>query len=332
MDRPNAINDVSERQLGLVLVDDVRALGMTRAAVRHRVAIDEYERLTRRVLRRRGAPRSDRQRVLAAILDASPGAFACGRTAAASWGVTGYRLTPVHVARPKGLSGRRTAMATLHEIARLSEQHVTVLHGVPIVRPEVVVLQLCGSEHPARAERTLDNLWRRRLVSARSLRRTLDELAAQGRNGVRVLRELVDERGDDYVPPASSLEGRFAEVLERAGQTPMRRQVDSGGDRWVGRVDFRDEDLPLLVEVQSETYHLALTDGRDDEVRLAALRGAGFEVVEVTDAQVWHRPDEVVDAVCEARRRLREQPAFVRGNGRSSSRSREQNQNPEGRQ
>src|SRR5918995_2643791 len=151
-------------------------------------------------------------------------------------------------------------------------------------------------------------------------------------NGVRVLRELLDERGDDYVPPASSLEGSFAEVLERAGQTPMRRQVDSGGDRWVGRVDFRDEDLPLLVEVQSETYHLALTDARDDEVRLAALRGAGFEVVEVTDAQVWHRPDEVVDAVCEARCRLREQPAFVRGSGRSSSRSREQNQNPEGRQ
>ena len=201
MDRANAINDVSERQLGLVLVDDVRALSMTRAAVRHRVASDEYERVTRRVLRRRGAPRSDRQRVLAAVLDASPGAFACGPTAAASWGVTGYRLTPVHVARPKGLSGRRTAMATLHEIARLRERHVTVLHGVPIVRPEVVVLQLCGSEHPARAERTLDNLWRRRLVSARSLRRTLDELAAQGRNGVRVLRELLDERGDDYVPP-----------------------------------------------------------------------------------------------------------------------------------
>ena len=133
-------------------------------------------------------------------------------------------------------------------------------------------------------------------------------------------------------PNAINNEGRFAEVLERAGQTPMRRQVDSGGDRWVGRVDFRDEDLPLLVEVQSETYHLALTDARDDEVRLAALRGAGFEVVEVTDAQVWHRPDEVVDAVCEARRRLREQPAFVRGSGRSSSRSREQNQNPEGRQ
>jgi very-short-patch-repair endonuclease len=223
-------------------------------------------------------------------------------------------------------------MATLHEIARLREQHVTVLHGVPIVRPEVVVLQLCGSEHPARAERTLDHLWRRRLVSARSLRRTLDELAAQGRNGVRVLRELLDERGDDYVPPASSLEGRFAEVLERAGQAPMRRQVDSGGDRWVGRVDFRDEDLPLLVEVQSETYHLALTDARDDEVRLAALRAAGFEVVEVTDAQVWHRPDEVVDAVCAARRRLRERAAFVRGNGRSSSRSREQNQNHEGEQ
>jgi very-short-patch-repair endonuclease len=72
----------------------------------------------------------------------------------------------------------------------------------------------------------------------------------------------------------------------------------------VGRVDFRATDLPLIVEVQSETYHTALTDVRDDEVRLAALRAAGFTVVEVTDAQVWHQPDEVVARIREVVRNL----------------------------
>ena len=56
-------------------------------------------------------------------------------------------------------------------------------------------------------------------------------------------------------------------------------------------------DCPLVVEVQSEAYHSALVDKQQDEQRLAALRAAGFEVVEVTDEQVWHHPDEVVAAV-----------------------------------
>jgi very-short-patch-repair endonuclease len=117
-----------------------------------------------------------------------------------------------------------------------------------------------------------------------------------------VLRTLLDERGDDYVPPASNLECRFAAVIARAGLPEMRRQVDSGGDAWVGRVDFRDARLPLIVEVQSERYHTALTDQQADGVRLAALRVDGFEVVEVTEDQVWHRPEEVVRLIEDARR------------------------------
>jgi hypothetical protein len=150
----------------------------------------------------------------------------------------------------------------------------------------------------------LDNLWRRRLVSGCSLLRTLDELASSGRNGVRVMRELLEERGEHYVPPASNLERRFATILQREGDPSLRPQVDSGEDRWVGRVDFRDPQLPLVVEVQSETYHSSLVDSEHDERRLAALRAAGFTVVDVTDEQVWHRPSEVVEAVRAARNRL----------------------------
>ncbi|MGH9216821.1 MAG: hypothetical protein ACRDZS_11235 [Acidimicrobiales bacterium] len=312
------IHQMSQRQLGLIFVDDARSSGMTRSSLRHSVASGRLERVTRRVYRVPGVPPSDTQSVLAAVLDASPGAFACGPTAAALWGVAGYGLLPTHVARPEGLSNRRTELATVHEIVRLRPAHVTILDQVPVVRPEVVVLQLCASEHPARAERALDSMWRRRLLSARSLRRTLVELAVQGRSGVRLLRELLDERGDDYVPPDSNLERRFEVVLERASEPAMRRQVDSGGGCWVGRVDFRDEQLPLIVEVQSERYHSALVDRHDDEVRLAALRAAGFEVVEVTEGQVWHRPAEVVEAVRSARRRLN--TVSRPGNGRSGGR------------
>lgn len=292
---------LSERQHGLALADDARAGGLDRRQVRRLAAAGRVDRVSPRVLRSPGSPRTDRQTVLAAVLDAAPGAVASGATAAALWGVAGFRLLPVHITRPRGVSGRRSTLAVLHEVRGLGPHHITVLDGIPVLRPERTVLDLCATEPLGRVARALDDLWRRRLLSGPSLRALVDELSSRGRRGLTIARALLDERGDDYVPPASNLEMRFARVVAEAGLPAFRRQVDSGGDRWVGRVDFRDETLPLIVEVQSERYHSALTDRAHDVARLAALRSAGFVVVEVTEEQVWHRPAEVVAAVHRAR-------------------------------
>ncbi len=301
------MHEAGELQHGLVLVDETRRAGVTADGLLHAMRSGSVDRVTGRVLRFPGTPRTLHQRVLAAVLDAAPGAFASGHTAAALWGVSGYRALPVHVTRSRGVTGRRSQLAVLHEVKRMLPHHVTVLDGIPIVRPERLTLELCASEHPQRAARALDDMWRRRLLSGPSLRRFVAEVRGRGRPGLRVLRELLDERGDDYVPPASNLERRFATIVAEADLPEMRRQVDSGGAEWVGRVDFRDRELPLLVEIQSERYHRALTDTQDDDARLCALRDAGFTVVEITDEQVWHRRGEVVRLVGDARRRLLEQ-------------------------
>lgn len=88
----------------------------------------------------------------------------------------------------------------------------------------------------------------------------------------------------------------------------MLRQVNVGAEDWVGRVDFRDPDLPLVVEVNSERYHAALSDGRADAARYAKLRAAGFVVLVFTDDQVWRHPREVLAQVVGARRHLRGRP------------------------
>src|SRR3546814_8936301 len=89
----------------------------------------------------------------------------------------------------------------------------------------------------------------------------LEVMAQRGRPGIRTMRQVLATRGLDYVPPASNLEARFEQILLQAGDAPMRRQVDIGdGDRWIGRVDFRDAELPLIVEIQSERFHASLID------------------------------------------------------------------------
>lgn len=299
-----ALYELATRQHGLVTPTDARLLGFSRMALRHRIARGDWILDGPRVLRRSGSPATPAQRLLAAVYDAGPGAHLSHGSAAAWWGLPGFDLLTLDMTRPRGITATTTTRARLHTVVNLRAEHVTVLDGVPIVRPERLVLELCAVLHPGRAARAFDSAWSRRLLSGPSTRTVLDELAASGRAGVVALRQLLDERGKDYVPPATNLESRAGQILADAGYE-MRRQVDSGGERWVGRVDLRCVDLPVVVEVQSERYHTALCDRVADARRLAALRAAGFGVAEVWDVDVWHHPTIVVEEVAAARRLAR---------------------------
>jgi very-short-patch-repair endonuclease len=232
--------------------------------------------------------------------------------AAAWWGLPGFDLRTIDVTRPRGLTGAPVLFADrIHKVLTLTADQVTMLDGVPIVRPERLILELCATAHPARAERALDTAWAKGLCSGSSLRRTHGELAASGRAGIVIMRGLLEARPPGWIPPASGLESRFMAVAREACLGEWRRQVDLGSaEHWCGRVDFVSTDLPLVVEVQSERYHSALTDQAHDLARRAVLDSAGFTVVEVWDTQLWHAKHEVVAAVRDGKHR-----ATVRAHG-----------------
>lgn len=291
-------------QHSLVAVWQANAVGFDRDGVRHLVASGRFTRRGRYVLAVPGVPDSPARRAMQAVLACGLGSVLSHIAAAAWWGLPGFDLLkPIHVTRARGVTGRPApAGVKLHQVVTLLPQHITVLNGIPVVRPERLILEICGSAHPLRAERALDNAWSRRLLSGDSCRRVLDELAASGRNGVCLLRELLDARGPGYVPPASNLEARFEHIMRQAGITTLRRQVDTGdAERWIGRVDFRDSEVPLIVEVQSELHHAALIDEIADAQRIAALKAAGFVVQPVWDVDIWHHPNQVVHDVRLAR-------------------------------
>jgi very-short-patch-repair endonuclease len=127
----------------------------------------------------------------------------------------------------------------------------------------------------------------------------LEAMAASGRNGIVLFRQLLEKRPDDYVPPASNLEGRVKDILAGARLGEWRRQVDTGGETWTGRVDFRHAVLPAIIEVQSERYHKALTNEADDERRIKQLKADGFAVAEVWDTEVWLHKHVVIAAARE---------------------------------
>ncbi len=295
MDRTDHL-DLAATQHGVVARCQLIELGWGYGEIAWLVGSGQWERVTSTVLRRKGSPATDRQAAVEAVLDAGPRARLSHYSAGRIWGLKGCSLRPFQAVRA-ATTTRVSTLASVRRLEHLPDRWVTNLDGIPIVRPELLAMQLFDVCSPTRAATLTDRLWSYRLLSGRSIKALLDEFGRRGRNGTAGLREYFDVRGIDYVPPASGLEGRAMELLAEA-DIPMERQVDTGDDdRWIGRVDFRHPTLPLVLEIQSELHHAALVDKESDEARIKALEAAGFIVCEATDDMVWSRPGEFVAKV-----------------------------------
>jgi very-short-patch-repair endonuclease len=290
--------DLAARQRGFIRTDDAHLLGVSDKSRRGWVKRNEWERDGKRLLHRTGSPLDNGARLMRAVLDAGAGTVVGAEPASAWWGLPGYDLREIVLLRPRGITGAASSFgATIHEVLDLSTNQVTVLDGIPIVRPERLAFDLMASGNTKRAARAIETAWAKRLLSGASLRATFDELAGRGRKGTVAMREFLETHPVDWVPPASNLEARFASIMSGAGLGEWKRQIDLGASHWVGRVDFLHTRLPVVVEVQSERYHTALLDQAADAERKAQIEAAGFVVVEVWDIWVWHDRPRVIAEV-----------------------------------
>ncbi len=123
------------------------------------------------------------------------------------------------------------------------------------------------------------------------------ELFEHGRTGSALMRRLLADRDAGYIPAASGLEGRFLALLLAAGLELPERQVDLGGEGWVGRVDFYYRHLRLVIEIDSDIHHTSKLDRQSDARRDAALAAAGFTVLRIDEHEVWGRPQVAVAKV-----------------------------------
>jgi very-short-patch-repair endonuclease len=303
------LRELAAGQHGLVANRQAFAMGLSPEGLRHRLARGDWTRASSRVIALVGAPSTSLRPHMLAALHHGPDAFVSHVSALAAWGLPGFDLREQNVIVRRGRN-RDTPVGRVHSSTTLTDRHITSLQGVPIVTPIRAIFDVAGIIHPGRVERALDNAWARRLISYALLQRTLEELARRGRPGIAIMRELAEARPADYRPPGSNTERRVNDLLDQASQRRLRRQVNAGNERdWIGRVDLVDDELPLIVEVQTELFHGSKADAEADRIRIAKLRAAGFEVVEVWESDAWRDGDVVVQKVMSARRRLQKRLA-----------------------
>ncbi len=301
----DALRALARRQHGVVSRQQLTELGFTRPAVGRAVASGHLERVTARVLRLGGSPSSAPQRALIAALDAR-GVVAL-YSAASMWHAPGFTLEPVHTLSTRRPHRDVRPTGRMHSSVRLEEVDITTLDGIPITTPVRTLLDLAGHIHPVRLSQLCDRMLTNRLLRLEVLHAMGTRLPPRGgAPGNSEFRKLLLARPEGYRPAESNLEQRFEWILKEAGERRFERQADVGDDDgWIGRVDFVDRDLRVIVEVQSALFHSGLVDRERDARRLARLRQAGWIVVEVTDHEVWHRKDLVIARIRTARAHAR---------------------------
>lgn len=304
---------MSSGQEGLVARFQLPLMGCTYDDWRYACRSARWALLSPRVLALRGAPPTEAQRVMAAILDTSPGSFLHGPSSLAWLGLPGFGLRQIEVARPRGLRSATSDLATIHRLRAIRAHDIIVVRGVVTeTAMRAIWCEAAKYASPERQDigamrigRLLDNAHKLHLATWEGLNELVDDIHERGRAGTVIMRALADARPPGSSPTESGNEDRLEKILADAGAASLRRQVPLGGHEPIGRCDHRDRTLPLAVEVNSELHHTTPSDVADDIRRYQRLNEADFTVGVVWERDLWSHPHDAVRTIAEARRLAR---------------------------
>ena len=305
MDIDQIISSIAEKHLGLVPSSALRDAGISRKARARRVRRGQLEVWSPRVLRVTGTEPTELQRVRAGTLDVVGGAVASFLTAAWLWGFPGFVLRGIEVTARRR-QHRTSRLAFVHQPVKLLPHHVTIWKGIPVTSVGRTLWDLASVIHPMRWVRLADSVCTKSPAALVQLHRMLRELGGRGVPGTVLVREFLSTRPVGIRVAPSGYQARFEEIMVNAGITGLRREIDVGGQSWIGRVDYRCEVTGALIEVDSAIHHTSPTDVAADAERDAAALAAGFpEVVRVDADELYPHPHIAVSQLRQLRSRYR---------------------------
>ena len=293
--RPDTYGRIAERaqsQLGLVSWHDLRAIDVRADAFRR---LPGWEARCPHVFAHTSAPRTWRQDVVAAVLDAPSDGVATSRTAARLFGVPGYqRHLTAHVLVKRGRHRRRLCHGVLHETFWLPHHHRDVQQDIPVVAVRRLPFELAPVLAPSALRWVIDFCINERGLTVDTLALTVAELCRSGRPGSAEMRRQVDDLAPGYVPPNSILAAKYRDLCLAHGIPPGEVEVHTGDERWIGRVDVLYRGRKVIVELDSRRWHNTRDGFESDRERTNALVLAGWRVVRITWRMLHDHPERVV--------------------------------------
>jgi very-short-patch-repair endonuclease len=275
---------VTARQHALITLPQVREIvpkTVVDRFVHWRLTKGLWRSPERGVYANAGSPETWRQRLLAGALTLGPTGVAGTQSAAALFGVPGFREQPIELLVLRPAQGK-PRHGIVFQTKLLPPSHCTIVDAIPVTALPRTIFDLAGHHRMGRVARALDHSLAYGLAPVERFWDVFFDLATRGRRGTQVMRSLLNERAGTYVAPASELETLFRDLVKRHRLPVPRSQVDVGDDEgWIGRVDFLFSG-GLVVETDGRRYHSTLLDGYADAARDDRLRRSGRRVLRFT--------------------------------------------------
>jgi predicted transcriptional regulator of viral defense system len=282
------VSALAARQWGVVSLDELRACGLDRNAVRTRVARGWLHAVHRGVYAVGHVQLPTVGRFLAAVKACGAGAVLSHFAAAALLGFVRWdrRLIEVTVA---GNATRTHPGLRVHKTATLQRADWVIRDGIPVTSPARTLVDLAAYSTPRDLRRAVREALAHKRVSLRQL------IAAKTRLGPRRGSAVLAEVLSHAAPTRSELEDVVLDLILGAG---FRKPDVNVSLRLNGRVvipDFRWPAQRVVVEADSATWHGNALARQDDAERQALLEAHGERVVRVSWDDAVCRPGQTVD-------------------------------------
>lgn len=273
-----------QRQRGFVTGAQARAAGVSRSALRHRVAAGSLVEVRPSVYGAAGVQATREHLVLATVLACGDTAFASHALAAALWGLPLppgdpiLEVTTVLERRPR-LEG-----VVFHRSGLLDDVDVTRLRGIPVATPERVAVDLSSRLEVEALGRLVDEAVRRHATTLWRVSRSAARLGRAPGRSPRKLEEMLRRRVSGGEERESVLEDFVFDALRRF-RLPLplaQHPVRVGGRR--RRIDLCYVEDRLALEAKGFGPHSPRSVFDDDALRGNDLLLAGFRVLEFTSA------------------------------------------------
>ena len=290
------IGRLGRSQHGAMSLAQLTEAGVSRRAVERRLRRGQLVRLGSGLYVVNGTPTSIRRDMHVALL-------ATNRLAALSHESAGelhhfsYMPRGRVVVTVSRSAQYRIPADRVHRKADLRPEHIVVVDGLRSTSRARTMVDVAAALGRRRLERVLDDQLASGDLTYDAIVVMFNSLARRGRDGIGLLRPLLEVRGDGYVAPSSLLEARFLELVrDHCLPEPSRQHLPP----WavvdgIGRVDFAYPQRRLLVEVDGRRWHSRDQANEEDRFRDQQAVATGWRVLRYTWAQVTRQASYVAD-------------------------------------
>jgi very-short-patch-repair endonuclease len=286
------IADLTARQDGLITTDQLLTRGVSGRSLEYLVSSNQWERLTPGLYQTTSQQRDVRWQLRAAQL-ATPGrSLIVGSGALLLYGLINDADWLLQNRKLEIGVGNRTqpSLKSIHHrlIKPLEFAKQQYIDGMFVVSPERALVDACRLMRPARAERVIEDAFRRKLTSPPALRQRLGIQTA----GNPVLRMIMASYEN---VEKSDLEVRFVQLLRTydVQQPQLQHEFVIKKSKKVIRVDAYWPSARLAVELDGLAYHSSARELQSDRNRQNTLLGLGVQLRRYSYSDIQERPAEV---------------------------------------